>query len=56
MNGNGTNIGGEGEKCLFTLITKILPASPMNTPKPKQAKNAIKTITNSPLCIEYILI
>lgn len=38
------------------IINNNSPANPINTPKPKQAKNAINTITNSPLCIEYILI
>lgn len=40
----------------MNYFREILPANPMNTPNPKQAKNAKNTITNSPLCIEYTLI
>jgi hypothetical protein len=41
--------------CIITIHSDnygYLPANPINSPSPKQAKNAKNTITNSRLCIE----
>lgn len=38
---------------ILKLKKKVLPAKPIKTANPKQAKNATITATNSRLCIEY---